>query len=119
VAVAQRLFALLGADRQRLLTRPDVTIPAVQLLEQLPLQPMVTAARVIASLRTTKPTAAKAIAALQAAGILHETTGRKRDRVYAYRAYLEALTRDEPPLATSAPERTRFRPVRRSARRQG
>jgi hypothetical protein len=45
-------------------------------------------------LQTTKPTALKAIAALVGAGVLRETTGRQRDRVYAYQGYLQALTRD-------------------------
>jgi len=34
------------------------------------------------------------INALQQAGILRETTSKKRDRVYAYHAYLQVLTRD-------------------------
>jgi Fic family protein len=45
-------------------------------------------------LKTTKPTAGKAIDALCKAGILAETTGRQRDRVYAYSAYLKVLAED-------------------------
>jgi len=96
VNVCQHLFSLLGRDRTALLGRRGVTIPAIQLLDHLPLQPIVTLARVIELLKTTKPTAAKAIAALEQARILRETTGRKRDRVYAYQEYLETLTRDTP-----------------------
>lgn len=95
VAVAQRLFALLGEHRRKLLKRTGVTITAVQLLEQLPLHSVVTLPRVIDLLRTTKPTASKAIKTLRAARILRETTGRKRDRVYAYYDYLQVLTEDE------------------------
>ena len=97
VNVCQHLFSLLGRDRTALLGRRGVTIPAIQLLDHLPLQPIVTLARVIELLKTTKPTAAKAIAALEQARILRETTGRKRDRVYAYQEYLETLTHDTPP----------------------
>ena len=96
VNVCQHLFSLLGRDRTALLGRRGVTIPAIQLLDHLPLQPIVTLARVIELLKTTKPTAAKAIAALEQARILRETTGRKRDRVYAYQEYLETLTHDTP-----------------------
>ena len=39
-------------------------------------------------------TAGKAIDALARAGILAEITGKKRDRVYAYRAYLDVLAED-------------------------
>lgn len=40
---------------------------------------------------TTKRTAGRAIEALEAAGVLVETTGKERDRVYAYQAYLDRL----------------------------
>lgn len=95
VAVARRLFMMLGAHRKMLLRRRGVTIPALQLLELLPLHPIVTLGGVIKLVRTTKPTAAKAIVTLENAGILRETTGRKRDRVYAYPDYLRVLTGDE------------------------
>jgi hypothetical protein len=39
----------------------------------------------------SKPTATRAIEALAEVGILVETTGRKRDRSFAYRAYMERL----------------------------
>jgi hypothetical protein len=45
-------------------------------------------------LETTKPTAAKAMDALVQAGVLVETTGMRRDRVYAYKAYLKILEED-------------------------
>lgn len=40
---------------------------------------------------TTKPTASRAIELLAAAGVLVETTGKKRDRSFVYRAYLDRL----------------------------
>lgn len=94
VNVAQKLFALLNDDRRKLLTADGVTIPAIQLLEQLPTHPMVTLPRVLTLLDVSKPTGSKAIATLQEAGILRETTGKKRDRVYAYHNYLQILTND-------------------------
>ena len=42
-------------------------------------------------LRHDAPTATEAIESLCAAGILMETSGRKRDRLYAYRRYLDLL----------------------------
>jgi Fic family protein len=94
VTTAQRCFQLLNSDRQSLLTQKGATIPAVRLFDLLPTHPMVTLARAIELLTTTKPTAAKAIDALVRAKILHETTGRPRDRVYAYQGYLDLLTKD-------------------------
>jgi len=40
---------------------------------------------------TSKPTAGRAIKALEAAGVLAESSGRKRDRRYVYQAYLDRL----------------------------
>jgi hypothetical protein len=45
----------------------------------------------IRMLETTKPTATKAVGLLESLGILKETTGRKRDRVYKYAQYLDLL----------------------------
>lgn len=42
-------------------------------------------------LETSKPTASRAVDLLVDAGVLVETTGKKRDRTYAYEAYLERL----------------------------
>ena len=94
VAVAQQLFALIGRDRQKLMAQARVTIPAIRLFDQLPAHPIVMLSTAIELLRTTKPTASKAITALTEAGILRETTGRQRDRVYAYHGYLRVLTAD-------------------------
>jgi len=94
VAVARRLFALIGDAHRKLLARPGVTIPALRLFERLPTHPVITLPRALELLTTTKPTASKAIATLVEARILRETTGRARDRVYAYHAYLRALTKD-------------------------
>jgi hypothetical protein len=44
-------------------------------------------------LDATKPTAAKAIDSLQRVGVLRDMTGKRRDRIYAYERYLDALNR--------------------------
>jgi Fic family protein len=92
VETAGKLFLLLTKDRQRVLRQAGVTVPAIRLLDQLPRHPIVTLSLVIDILETTKPTASKAIEALRKAKILSETTGKQRDRVYAYQAYLQLLT---------------------------
>lgn len=53
---------------------------------------MITLASATELLEATKPTTGKAIEALCAAGLLHEITGKKRDRVYSYQAYLDVLS---------------------------
>jgi Fic family protein len=85
------LFALVNEDRAAVLAHSATTVTAARLFEELPKHPIVTVVRVTELLGATKPTAAKAIDALVAAGILVETTGRRRDRMFGYAAYLERL----------------------------
>ena len=54
-------------------------------------------------LKTSKPTAIKCIETLCNVGVLYETTGRIRDRVFAYRDYLKVppdQIKDIKPLMT-------------------
>jgi Fic family protein len=88
---ARDLFALVNNDRSRLLGLERASIPAMRLLQALPRHPIVTVASAMKLIVTSKPTATKAIEILLEQGILTETTGRKRDRSFAYAAYLSNL----------------------------
>jgi Fic family protein len=94
VVVARALFTQINSDRQAVATHDAATVSAIRLFDLLPKHPIVTLPRAVDLLGTSKPTAIKAIAALTDAGVLRETTGRQRDRVYAYHRYLNLLTRD-------------------------
>lgn len=94
VASAQRLHAVTASDRTKVAAHAKTTVPAIRLFERLPSHPMVTLSLAIKLLGVSKPTGVKAIDALQAAGVLHEITGKRRDRVYAYQAYLKVLSPD-------------------------
>ena len=91
VVSARELFALVAEDRARLLASENVSIGALRLFELLPRHPIVTVASAMKLLETTKPTAGKAVDLLVAEGILVESTGKKRDRSFVYRAYLDRL----------------------------
>ncbi len=95
IDVAQRLFALLGKDRRRLTSHDRATVAAIRLLDLLPEHPIVTVPGVASLLEVTSPTARKAIEVATTVGILRETTGRQRDRAYAYHKYLQILTGDD------------------------
>ena len=92
VAAIGELFNLIRNDRTSLLALKEATVSAVRLFELLPEHPVVTVTRVVKLLDTTRPTAGKAIAALEQAGILQEATGRKRDRTWHYGRYIQILT---------------------------
>lgn len=91
VASARELFALVTADRARVLENDTLSAAAVRLFEQLPRHPVVTVASVMKLLDASKPTAARAIDALAGSGVLVEATGKKRDRWFSYQGYLERL----------------------------
>lgn len=91
VATARELFVLVATDRERLLSSPEIAVATVRLFERLPTSPIVTTSTVMRLLNTTRPTAGRAIEALVGAGVLFETTGKRRDRSFAYDAYLKRL----------------------------
>jgi Fic family protein len=91
VTSARELFALVAADRARVLAQEGMSVVALRLFELLPRHPVVTVASVIKLVETTKPTAGRAVELLVAANVLVETTGKKRDRSFIYRSYLDRL----------------------------
>ncbi len=91
VTAAREVFALVSADRQGLVAASGASIMAIRLLDLLPVHPVVTIPGVVRLLETTKPTAGKAVQLLESLGVLTETSGRQRDRTFAYTAYLEKL----------------------------
>ena len=94
VSAARELFALVSADRSRLIATDGISVWTLRLFEQLPSHPIVTVASVMMRLEVTKPTAGKVVDQLVRAGVLQETTGRQRDREFAYDRYLAILRAD-------------------------
>jgi len=91
VTSARDLFALISADRTRVLGSGKTSVAAVRLFEALPRHPVVTVASAMALIDTSKPTAIRSIEALVDADVLVEMTGKKRDRSFAYQAYVNRL----------------------------
>jgi Fic family protein len=91
VETSQKLFALTSADRAKVLSLRATSMAGIRLFELLPAYPIITVAKAVTLLKTTKPTATKAVFGLVEVGILVETTGRRRDRAYSYEAYLNLL----------------------------
>ena len=91
IGSARELFALVAADRSRVLMSGTASVTALRLFERLPRHPVVTVASVMKLVEASKPTATRAIGMLVDAGVLVETTGRRRNRSFAYQAYLDRL----------------------------
>lgn len=110
VASARELFALVAADRTRVLAHDGMSVVALRLFELLPRHPLVSVASVMKLVETTKPTAGRAIELLVNAEVLVETTGKKRDRSFVYQAYLDRLR-----VGTELDDRDRRRRTRAAA----
>jgi len=94
VATATTLFRMIESDRRTVVAHAQTSVTAIRLLELLPEHPMLTVSLAVELLGVTKPTAQKAVTALESSGVLIETTGKQRDRLYAYGRYLDELGRD-------------------------
>jgi Fic family protein len=91
VTSARELFAVVTSDRARVLAQDTTSVSAARLFELLPNHPIITVATAMTLIETSKPTATRAVETLIAAGILVETTGKKRDRSFAYHTYVDRL----------------------------
>jgi Fic family protein len=112
VTAATDLFTLVAADRSRVLALETTSLASLRLFELLPKHPVVTAGTAQRLLHTTKPTAGRAVEGLVEAGVLVETTGKRRDRSWSYRAYLDRL-RDGTDLDVSEGPTAPTRPAKR------
>lgn len=70
-------------------------MPGIRLLDVLPSRPVLSLPLAVELLCVSKPTAIRAIETLEETGIPLGTSGKRRDRVYAYQKYLDALTGDQ------------------------
>lgn len=87
VRQATRLMDLREAYRGRLSRKPN----ALRLLDELFVNPYLTAARATQVLEVSDPTARQAIGLLQEEGLLEEVTGRSWRRIYLARPILEVI----------------------------
>jgi cell filamentation protein, protein adenylyltransferase len=87
VRQASRLMDLREAYRGRLSKKPN----ALRLLDELFVNPYLTAARAAQILASSRPTARQAIGLLQTEGLLEEVTGRSWRRIYLARPILEVI----------------------------
>lgn len=91
VGSSTRMVALFRRDRERIVAafaRPD---SALRVHDRLQDNPFATPSALARGTSLTLPTVNAALAGLVEAGIVREVTGRRRGRVFAYRAYLDIL----------------------------
>ena len=90
---ARELHDLFEADRRRIerLGRPATS--ALRVHRRLQRNPLVAIGDAARDLHLSPPTVANAVRRLESLGILRETTGKQRGRLFVYDAYLDILNR--------------------------
>ena len=98
MTTAQRLVSLFAADRVRLLSLGRQAGSALRVYDALRERPVATAALLAERTGLAFPTVNGALEQLQRLSIVHEITGRKRDRMFSYAAYIQILSEGTEPL---------------------
>ena len=98
VQTARQLVDLFEADARRIQTRGRGTASVLRVLAALRQRPVLSLKYLRDAQGLTFPTAAKAMQSLIEAGIARELTGQRRNRVFAYDAYLGILNEGGQPL---------------------
>lgn len=95
VATAQQLNQLLAADKAKLARLGRLAGSANPILEAFFNQPIVSINLLVEKTGLTPATIGKALDAMQnTLGLVRELTGQKRNRVYAYSAYIDILNQE-------------------------
>lgn len=98
VRTAQQIVELFERDTARIHQLGRSSANALRIHEVLRQKPVCTVAHMVKVLSVTFPTASKAMSSLVELGIARELTGRRRDRIFAYDAYLGTLSEGGEPL---------------------
>ena len=98
VATARELISMFDADRQKVAGVGRAAPSALRVHELMQAHPIVTIQTVSSRLGVSFATARGALENLVRAGVVRETTGRRRGRIYAYTDYLALLDLGADPL---------------------
>jgi Fic family protein len=98
VNAARRIIALIDADRQKLEALGRASASALRIHQYTQTHPILSIASTAERIGITFPTVAAAVGHMQRLGVLRETTGRQRHRLFAYGAYLDILSEGTEPL---------------------
>jgi Fic family protein len=95
IETGRRVLQVFREDRGELRTAPRIAGSLLMMQEALQAKPVSTVATLRAATGLAAPTINSLLRELQSRGIVRESSGRARDRVYVYRRYLDALAAEE------------------------
>ena len=98
VATARELIAMFEVDRQKIADVGRAAPSALRVHELMQAHPIITIQTVSSRLGVSFATAGGALEKLAGVGVVRETTGRRRGRIYAYTDYLALLDHGTEPL---------------------
>ena len=98
IETSRRVTLAFREDRTLLRTVPRMAGSLLMIQEALQAKPVATVATLKEATGLTTPTINNLLRELESRGIIRESTGRARDRVYVYRRYLEALAAEDEAL---------------------
>lgn len=95
---AKQIMSLFNADRQKIegLGRPAAS--ALRVYSYLQSKAILSVASAVAALNLSAPTVRKSVGHLMELGLVRETTGKRRDRLFVYSGYLDILNQGTEPL---------------------
>ena len=95
---AKRMIRLFETDRTRIEESGKSTAATLSIHAYLQKQPVTNTTRLKNSCGISLPTVLRSLATLEELGIVHEITGKERNKVFAYRQYLNILNHGSEPL---------------------
>jgi Fic family protein len=95
---AVELIRLFEADRKRIQSIGRPALSALRVHEYMQKKPLINIGLASRILNLSVPTVSGALARLEGLGIVRETTGRERDRIFAYSRYLDIVSAGTEPI---------------------
>ena len=104
VSAAHKLDTLFREDRDRVRTLGRIAGSALRVHEALQTNPILSVSKACERTRLTAPTVTAALSALGKLKppVVHELTGKRRNRLFGYRRYLQILGEDSPTRESTA-----------------
>jgi cell filamentation protein, protein adenylyltransferase len=99
-STAKELMILFDRDRQKIAEFGRAASSMLRVHELLQRRPIITIQAAAKDLKLSIPTVGSAIDSLIEIGIVHEITGKRRNRLFAYPRYLSQLDKGTEPLPT-------------------
>lgn len=98
-ATGRRIFSVFREDRDQLKGIGRLAPTTLLIQETLQAKPLATIAALTKATGLTTPTVTQGLRELEKLGVVRETTGKARGRVFAYARYLDALNAENEPAA--------------------